>query len=301
MGILVPGTWTWFTAVPVLLVAGCVVFLPGTVSLLLLRLRPLAALSLAPVVSVAVLAGAGVVASLLGVRWGVAPWLVAMGLTWLVCAALGRAIARREVPRVDGPLAIWVALGLVIAFAVLLAVILVSQPSPEAFPQHPDTIFHLADAQWMLREGTISSLDAGRFQSPTWRGFYPAAFHGFTATISILTGAPVVVSSSAFVIVVAGLVWPLGCIALGVTLLGRRPAVAVSAGVLSVAFTGFPFLLMGYGVLWPNLLGYALIPAALACVLSVLGLAEADVISRAPGLMAALAVTSVKVPFPLLR
>ncbi|WP_404392487.1 DUF6541 family protein [Humibacillus xanthopallidus] len=266
MGILVPGTWTWFTAVPVLLVAGCAVFLPGAVSLLLLRLRPLAALSLAPVVSVAVLAGAGVVASLLEVRWGVAPWLVAVGLTWLVCAVLGGVIARRDVPQVHGSLAVWVAVGLASAFTVLLAVVLGSQPSPEAFPQHPDTIFHLADAQWMLREGTISSLDAGRFQSPTWRGFYPAAFHGFTATISLLTGVPVVVSSSAYVLVVAGLVWPLGCIALAVTLLGPRPAVAVSAGVLSVAFTGFPFLLMGYGVLWPNLLGQSLIPASLAAV-----------------------------------
>ena len=266
MGILVPGTWTWFTALPVVLVALILVFAPGVVSLLLLRLRPLAALSLAPVVTVAVLAGAGVAASLAGIRWGVAPLLVAVALTWLVCAGLGHLLRNRQVPRGDSSLAVWISLGLLSAFTVLLVVVLVSQPSPENFPQHPDTIYHLADAQWMLDQGTISSLDAGRFQTPTWHGFYPSAFHGFTATISLLTGAPVVVSSSAFVLVIAGLVWPLGCISLAITLLGRRPAVAVSAGVFSVAFTGFPFFLMGYGVLWPNLLGHTLVPASLAAV-----------------------------------
>ena len=38
----------------------------------------------------------------------------------------------------------------------------------------------------------------------------------------------------------------------------------LSAAFLSIAFTSFPYLLMGFGVLWPNLLGQALLPAALA-------------------------------------
>src|SRR5665647_3812442 len=94
------------------------------------------------------------------------------------------------------------------------------------------------------------------------------------ATIAQLSGASVVVSTSSLVLVIAGVAWPLGCIFLARTLFGSDLAVTLSAGVVSVAFSAYPFILMGYGVLWPNFFGMALLPAALALLAVALSAAD---------------------------
>src|SRR4029079_1269577 len=81
-------------------------------------------------------------------------------------------------------------------------------------------------------------------------------------------------SSSSFGVVSAVVVWPIGCIFLARTLFGSDLAVIVSAGVVSVAFSTYPFMLMGYGVLWPNLFAQALLPGALALLAVVLSAAH---------------------------
>jgi hypothetical protein len=285
MGVLVPGTWEWGDTVPVFAAAIALFFVPGAVAMVLMRARVLAAICVGPVVSTALLAGTGVVLPLLGVRWGLLPFTIATLLLWAASAAAGRFLRRLE-PHgtrqrarrlLRPPDAVeWAAVvGLLAAGTVVAWSVLAVQHTPEAFPQQPDTIFHLGAAQWMLDAGTVSSLEAGRFQTPTWTGFYPSAFHGFTATTTLLTGAPVVVSTSVVVLVVAGVVWPLGCIALAVALLGRRPTVVLGAALMSVALTAFPYQIMGFGVLWPDLLGEALVPASVAGVVAMLGRAGA--------------------------
>ena len=88
MRVLIPGTTSWSDTAVVFLVALALVFLPGLAAGLALRLRPLAALALAPLLSTSCLAVSAVVAGALGVRWGLlaarrrgarhgAPWLPA--------------------------------------------------------------------------------------------------------------------------------------------------------------------------------------------------------------------------------
>lgn len=265
-------------------------FVPGVVAALLMRLRLIAALAVGPVLTTTCLSVGGIVAPVVGLRWGPVALALAVLLLWAGAAAVGVADRRlrarwggpwfadpeQERPaganrqRLD-PVLVATLVGLGIAFVVFLASVLPQIRTPEEFPQHPDTIYHLITPQWMINEGTISSLTAGYSAGAQAGGFYPAAFHGFTATISLLTGTNVVVSTSVFVLAVAGVAWPLGCVALALTLFGRRPVVALAAGVTSVLFTGFPYFLMGFGVVWPNLFGGALLPACLAAVAAVLG------------------------------
>jgi hypothetical protein len=284
--VLTPNTTSWSDTAPVFLVAAALVVLPGLASGLLLRLRPLAALAVAPLLSTSCLSVSTVVASALGVRWGVLPLVVGSLVTAAVAALLGalaprvsvtlaarRAGPSRWLERPVGPRfdAVWwttVASVLVVLLLVLVTV-RTELRTPEALPQGPDTIFHVAAPQWGLESGTLSSFEIGRFNFPTWSGFYPAAFYAYTGTIALITGASVVVSTSVFVVVLVGLVWPLGCIVLALTLLGRRVVVVLSAAFLSVAFTTYPYMLMGFGVLWPNLLGQAILPAALAALVGV--------------------------------
>ena len=149
-------------------------------------------------------------------------------------------------------------------------------------------MFHLNAIRLMLDTGDASSLHAAGLTSPTGSGFYPAAFHDIAVAVARFTGASVVLSANATALVAAAAIWTSGCVLLARQVFGRNRLPMIYAALLSASFSSFPFWLMGYGVLWPNLLGYALLPATLACVLAVCGLARADVIGRAPGLLAAL-------------
>jgi hypothetical protein len=262
--LLDPGTTSWLGAIPVVAVALLLLFLPGVIAGLALRVPLLTAFATAPGLSTTAVVLISVASSALGVPWGPIPLIIGIVALWLLAGAVG-VLLRRYAPReVRGrlPVAVLVATAIA-ALGVALVLIPVSQ-TPEAFPQHPDTIFHLGAAQWMVEHHDASVLHALAFASPTGTGFYPAAFHAMVATIAELSGAAVVVATSSFVLVIAGVVWPLGCVFLARTLLGTDLAVTLSAGVVSVAFSAYPYMVMGYGVLWPTLFGQTLVPAALA-------------------------------------
>ncbi len=259
---------TWLAAAPVVILTALVLFVPGSLAARLVGLRGVTAVAVGPALTVSTVVVAGVVAAAAHTPWGPLTFCVAVLALWLVAALVGWLLHRRpEHP--DGPVGPAL-LGGTIAFLGVAVAVVAATGSPSAFPQNPDTIFHLGASQWMLDRGDISPLHAGGFVSASGTGFYPAAFHAVVVTVSSLTGAPVVVSASSVALVAAGLVWPLGCIHLARTTFGPSLRVTLAAAVTSVAFSAFPFLLMGYGVLWPNLLGQALLPAALACFLRLL-------------------------------
>ncbi|WP_347351423.1 DUF6541 family protein, partial [Intrasporangium sp.] len=269
-GILIPGSTTWLEAVPVFVVAVALLFVPGTVAALAARLRPLAAATVGPVLTTTFLTTSGVVCAALGIAWTGPVLVVSLTVCVVLVGGVGRWLARRGTLPDGGPL-VFSLVGVAVALALVLLSIRTQLETPEAIPQHPDTIFHLGAAQWMLQHRDISVLHAAGFSSSSGTGFYPAAFHTFTASTALLSGSSVVVATTVFVLAVVGLAWPLACIGLAMSVLGRRPTVALAAGVGSACFTGFPYLLMGFGVLWPNLFGGALLPAALLLFVSVLG------------------------------
>ena len=251
-------------------VALMILFLPGLIAALLLRTPWLPALAVAPAVSTTAVVLTTALSAAAGVPWGPLPLIVGVLVTWLVAAALGALMRRRTPPEEPNRLPIAAVLVTAVAAVGVAVVLLTVSHSPEAFPQHPDTIFHLGATQWMVEHQDASFLHAEDFRRFAGLGFYPAAFHAMVATVAQLTGTSVVVSTSAFVLVIAGVVWPIGCIFLARTLFGSDLAVTLSAGVVSVAFSTFPFMLMGYGVLWPTLFGQTLLPGALALLAVVL-------------------------------
>ena len=267
---------SWLEALPTIGVALLVIFVPGVVAALLLRCRPATALASGPVLTVTAISLGGIAAALADVRWGAGPLALSVLALWVVCAALGllpfvRARAHRAEGADEGadegplwPLLAGAAVGLAGVAATLVSV----SRSADAFPQHPDTVFHLSTVRWMLQTGDVSTLDAGGYANGTGTGFYPAGFHAVATTVGQLSGATVVTSVSATVLVTAGLVWPLGLMLLARRVLGPTVAVTLSAAVASIAFTAFPYWFLGYGVLWPNLFGQALLPAVLAAVVA---------------------------------
>lgn len=257
-----PGTSTWLGATPVVAVALVLIFLPGLVAARLLRVPWLAAFAVAPALSTTAIVLITVTSTAAGVSWGPLALLGGVLGVWLIVAALGAWLGRHATAEAPEGLPIAVLVVTTLAAIAVGLVLLPVSGTPEAFPQHPDTIFHLGVAQWMVEHQDASFLHAEAFRGLSVP--YQAAFHAMVATTAQLTGTPAVVSTSGVVLVSAGFVWPLGCVFLARTLFGSDLAVTISAGVTSVAFSAFPFALMGYGVLWPNLFGIVLVPAALA-------------------------------------
>jgi hypothetical protein len=248
----------------VVVVALLLLFLPGMVGALLLRTPWLAAIALAPALSTTTVVVLSVISAAVGVPWGPVPLVAGVLAAWLVSAGLG-VLLGRHTPREQPSRLPIAALATTAMAAVVVALVqLPVSRTPETFPQGGDTIFHLGATQWMVEHKDASVLHVMSFLFPSQGGFYPAAFHTMVATLTQLTGAAVAVSMSSFVLVVAGVAWPLGCIFLARTLFGPDLAVQLSAGALSVAFSAYPFMLMAYGVVYPTLFGNALIPGALA-------------------------------------
>ncbi|KQX69928.1 hypothetical protein ASD06_02715 [Angustibacter sp. Root456] len=253
-----------------------VLFLPGGAIAAVLGLRGLGAAAVAPLASAGVIATGGVVWAALGLRWS--PWAL------LVCTVVGVGIAAAAAVatrRRGGRLAaapddaapddaarpvepVAVLLGLGVAALLVGATYIHLTGTASAFPQQPDTIFHLSAPQWMLDHADISSLHANGYSTPSGTGFYPAGWHGIVVCAVQLSGAPIVVTSSALALITSAVVWPLGCMLLARLVVGPGPAVLLAAAVTSTAATALPFWLWGYGVLWPQLLGFCLLPAALS-------------------------------------
>lgn len=257
-----------------------VVFGPGVLAARLLGLRGVAAWGVAPALSCSLVGLGGIVAELAGIRWST--WvfllltLVLAVVAWLLARWLPAPPDRHE-PAVArfGALA-----GLVLGALTVVAGFAVSMGSLRRVPSQPDATYHLNAIRWMLVNGDISSRDGGVFLYDRAHSFYPSTFHGVAATAGQVVHAQPVVLANVLSVVGGALVWVLGCVLLCRQTFGCRPRAMVFGGLGAGAFTAMPYWIGGYGVLWPYLLGLALVPGVLAAVLSLAGLAQDDVIGR---------------------
>lgn len=272
---------SWLSVVPHVFVAVAILFIPGTVVALASRMRGFSLLAVSPAITVTLVSVAAVLAPMIGLRWSPVPVLLLTLLFAVLAFALTAFLIKGK--RHRGIVVDWRTSGLQ-WFAVLVAAFLVGRRvvavvgTPEAFSQTFDNVFHLNAIRHVEDTGSASSLTISTF---TGGSFYPAAWHDLVSLLTNLTGADITVAVNVVNLVVAALVWPLGCMFLAHTVAGARVAVTVAAGILAAGFGAFPLLLLDFGVLYPNFLGNALIPVALALGIRLLGLGVETPKSRA--------------------
>src|SRR5690242_1130332 len=253
----------WQDTIPTFVVLTMVLFLPGWLVVRALGARGLEALAVSPAVSTGLIAAFATVAQRAGVRWGLLPLVVvtlaAVGVALLGMRLFGRhdpdlGAARRFLgrPRPDAVVAICI--GVVLA----LATILPAMGRPDELVDSPDAVYHLGRIRTFLETGNFS------IANPT---FYPNGFHSWVATGLLPGTAGVLPGTNIATIVLAAVAWPVGCVALVRHALGTSRLVTYAAGLASAAFIAFPTTLLGWGVLWPNLMATALTPGALALML----------------------------------
>lgn len=266
----------WPEALPALLIGLAVLLLPGFAVAAALKLRLFDAVALSPLISVTMISISAILAPMIGISWSLIPVIVlslvvmAIGF-WLARTRNGpgkRAVAGQR-PRFAEQLP-WFGAAAV-AFLLIGWQIVHVIGSPENFSQTFDNLFHLNAVRYVLDTGSASSLTLTAMTSadqPAY--FYPAAWHGIVALIVQLSGASVTVATTALIIVVAAAVWPLSVLFAVRHLARLVPAAILGGGVLVGSFSAFPILLMDFGVLYPNLLSLAMVPAALMVVAAVL-------------------------------
>lgn len=256
----------WILQLPALVGAVAVVFVPGLLALRFAGLRGLALLAAAPLFTVAATAVIALVFGLIGVPWSALSWAGAMVLLVLVSAVLGRWAGGRlgaeatTSPRWLMPAAVSVG----IALSAWRIVGYVHDPS--GISQTNDAVFHMNAVRYVLETADASSLHVNSVIGG--RSFYPAAWHAVASLVVLLTGAEIAVAANMLTVVIAAAVWPVGIAWLTRVVTGSS-TVAAYAGILAGSLQTFPLLMFQWGVLFPNALSTAMIPAAVALVISV--------------------------------
>ncbi|MCK2036314.1 hypothetical protein KZC51_09205 [Microbacterium sp. SSW1-49] len=255
----------WLTQTPVLLVAAIVIIAPGAAALYLVGMRGLALLATAPLFSTLATAVIALVLGLVGVPWSPLSWGIAMLLVIVVAALLGRAIGGRIEGR-DGGAPRWLipsalAIGILIGLWRLAAYI----TDPAGISQTNDAVFHMNAVRFILETADASSLHVNAVIGGS--SFYPAAWHALTSLVVAITGTSIPIAANMVTLVIGALIWPLG-IAWLTRVVTASGTIAAYAAVLSGALQTFPLLMFQWGVLFPNALSTAMIPAAIAVVIS---------------------------------
>lgn len=268
---------SWVSAAPAFATAALLLLVPGLLLAWILRLRGLWLWAFAGPASVSVVVVGSVLGSVLGIAWSPLAVVAALALLAVIALVLRFTLLRVPVSASERSAQDrrWLtAAGLALGGLLISVLLVIIVGAPENISQTFDNVFHLNAVRYVLDTGDASPFTVGRMTGDAvW--FYPAAWHGIVALVSQMSGASIAVSSNAVLFIVAAVVWPAAIVLLTRVLSGGSRWVEASAGVLASALPAFPFLLADYGVLYPYLLGAALLPSAVAGTVVVLRLRTA--------------------------
>ncbi|WP_431778327.1 DUF6541 family protein [Microbacterium aurantiacum] len=243
----------------VLLVPGLAVAMSGwrwTIRLVLI----------APALSLTIIALAATVAPIIGLEWSLLP---VAGLT-TVFAGVAFSLRRLLNPRpfTGDATRLWLVVSASLAFSAVALTIqqMIAYGGPENISQTFDAIVHLNSVAQAVETGSASPFDIA---TRAGSAFYPNAWASLASLVAVATGASVAASANVATIGVVSMVWPASSLLLAWTLFRARRSAIVATGILSAAFGAFPWVMLYFGVLYPNLVGFAMIPAVVGETLRV--------------------------------
>jgi hypothetical protein len=274
---------SWLEAIPIFLAGVAWLLVPGVLITYGIGLRGIAAVATAPIVSIALPATLAIIAARLGLGWSVPFVVVASLIVAAVVAGAGFLLRRRAPARTADPRNVTVAafVGLLPALVLGALIMVLGLHRPDQLSQTYDAVFHYNAVALILDTHNGSSLVMGTLATPGLGNvFYPAAWHDLTSLVVLSTGSSIPLAANMFSSAATLVVWPLSCILLARQIFGKSRLALGLTGLFSLGFSAFPWGLLGFGILWPNLLAMAIAPAGLAVVISITGLAPDDPIGR---------------------
>lgn len=183
-----------------------------------------------------------------------------------------RRLTSERIPilRIDGFNWTSLLVGMAISTVLVVATMAALFPSWDYFAQTNDNIFHLNAIRYIFDSGQASSFSIGRLNAggniPT---FYPAAWHGYVSLVAgfahlFAPGVTIAATVNAATICVILGSWTLGALALTQVVAGPSiKASVIAAAVLNSVYL-FPWMFIEWGSLYPNLIGFSVLPGGLA-------------------------------------
>lgn len=252
----------WLSAAPSFAVASGLLVVPGVLVIAAgWGFRRLGHLLLAPAVSVAVIAVAAVAAPLAGLDWGLVPVALLTAIAAAIAYVVRRWVGESRPPRPSRAAVAAVVGGIVVAAGIITAQLTYAFVEPESISQTFDAIVHLNSIRYAIDSANASAFHIGDTSDIP---FYPNGWHSLVSLTAEMTGASVPVAINSTNIAIGAIAWPASCMALGLAFLGERASAALATAALSTGLGAFPIMLLWFGVLYPNMTGYAILPAGLA-------------------------------------
>lgn len=230
----------------------------------------------APLCAVFLLATVSILNSALGLFTSPGFIMVEL-LSIAIAVAIIGAIARSRfgfaftVP--DLPASKVVVFALAFSFAIAIYNYAIPLDGPSSFAQDSDNSFHLSLIRSFVESGNWSSLGVSVYSgmgenqiAPFGGGFYPAVWHALAAFVCGIAGGDPCIAANVVNFTTLFIVFPFSSLLLFSVLFPDKKWAQVAGVVLSFAFSSFPWgtLLSVSGPLFPNTLGFSLVPACAA-------------------------------------
>ncbi len=267
-------------SVAVLLVGLAWIMLPGLVLGAGFGLRGWLLAGAAPALTAGFAAGAAVLLTTLGIRWGPAAVAVVLGVVTAVVVAVGAAAApwrrRRtggERPGPENPWTWWqqagIAAGLLLAAAGGLRSTWAATGGLQDVSQTWDAFFHAGAIRLIVETGDVDPAALGAISAQASTHFFaPNTYHAIAALVATSTGQSAVVVINALA-ALQPLLLGLGVVALLRVTTGRA-AHAFCGAAFSGSVAVVPFHMVGYGALFPFGMTLVMLPGAVALVAALL-------------------------------
>ena len=269
---------SWLATIPLLLFAVVLAFGPGYAMGWALRVPVRLRVFYAPLLTFALVTVSAIVLGKTGIPWSLISFVPVAAVMVAAAAGVMHLVGRRwpsAVPDASSEAAenwagntvpvAWPVIGAVLGGFLTLHATEDMVFGPEAFSQTLDNSFHMNAIRWIQEHGDASSLTMGAVSGMNQEPyFYPAGWHDFVYLIYSTTGTSIATATIVMILLVAGIIWPCSLVAMCLSIPHLRRLQALAIPALTCGFFAFPGLLLFWGVLFPNLLGYALLPAFVA-------------------------------------
>lgn len=251
--------------------------LPGTLLNASLTKDATKAICLAPATSIALLSIFAIVNPRLGIWTQYSSLMIELGcvaLGFLVSsAALNRHTAQNSITIKKKELCclvLFFSISAIIAAYVFLTVL----DGPDCYFQAWDNQTHLRTIRAFVETGNYSSFNSQFYKNaltapePLANSFYPSAWHLLAAMLVSLLDIPVTQAANAVNILCVGTILPLTLFLCLQELGIKKPSSLALCAIICLGVPIYPWDLISYGPLYPNLLGFCLLPGEISLFFS---------------------------------
>lgn len=166
-------------------------------------------------------------------------------------------------------LVVYVGVGLILATLFLLG----NMDDPGSFSQEYDNVYHLGLVHSYLESGDWSPLSSSLYMKNEdvainplpGSGFYPSAWSILAALPASALGVPIAVSANALNFLFVAVVFPSSMFLLMRGIFRDQKTVIPFGALCALGFVAFPWGLLVFGPLYPNMIAFSIMPAVVFC------------------------------------